>query len=67
MTEPEKKRGAATEFLEEQAPEEACLDRIDTAPSPPEGKASVILIEEIIGWATDTIDDGDGSYLEPPD
>jgi hypothetical protein len=31
------------------------------------GKASTALPEGIVGRATDTIEDGEGHYLEPPD
>ncbi|MFL5345731.1 MAG: hypothetical protein ACJ8AT_13135 [Hyalangium sp.] len=67
MTEPEKKWDAAEEFPGEQTPKEAPSDRPDTEPSTSGGKAPTAPAEQITRCATDTIDDGDGSYLEPPD
>lgn len=67
MTEPEKKRDAVADPPGEQRPEEARSDHPDADPSTPGEKAWKIPADEIAGRATDTIDDGDGSYLEPPD
>jgi hypothetical protein len=55
MTEPEKSQLPPAE------PE------ADSEPSNPGGKASTVPEGEIKGCTTDTIADGDGGYLEPPD
>ncbi len=55
MTEPEKNQ---------LPPEES---EADSEPSHPGGKASTVREAEIEGCSPDTIADGDGGYLEPPD
>lgn len=74
MTEPEKTRSAAgppggekvSETTREKE-EEVRSGRPEREPSNPEGKASTTSPEQVEGLAPDTIEDGDGSYLEPPD
>jgi hypothetical protein len=58
---------AGDELVTEDTPsEETRSARPDVEPSTPGGKGTATE-EQIAGRAQDTITDGDGSYLEPPD
>ncbi|WP_143177704.1 hypothetical protein [Cystobacter ferrugineus] len=48
-------------------PEESRSTEPDAIPTSPAGKANAGPNEQIEGYAMDTITDGDGNYLEPPD
>jgi hypothetical protein len=72
MTEPEKTRGTAgppggEKDSETAREEEVRSGRPDLKASTPEDKTSKTPPEQVEGLAPDTIEDGDGSYLEPPD
>jgi hypothetical protein len=72
MKEPAKERGSAAppgpeNPLEGVEREEGRSADADAVPSSPGGKANAGPEEQIAGRAVDTITDGDGSYLEPPD
>ena len=73
MTASDKERRTAAEpegeqpSKQESRSEEIRADRPEGLPSSLGEKASTAPSEEIQGCAPDTIRDGDGNYLEPPD
>jgi hypothetical protein len=72
MTASDKERRIATDQGGEQAPEdippkETRSTSPDPIPSTPGGKASTAADEDNQRCAPDTINEGDGNYLEPPD
>jgi hypothetical protein len=72
MQESEKERGATAPPgsdppREGARPEEHRPAEPAALPSAPAGKANAGPDEQIEGYALDTITDGDGNYLEPPD
>ncbi|PTL79312.1 hypothetical protein [Vitiosangium sp. GDMCC 1.1324] len=71
MTEPIKERGLTAPPKDEQSDEarqEASRSSgQDAVPASPEGEANAGMGEQIVGVAMDTIVDGEGNILEPPD
>ncbi|WP_257454486.1 hypothetical protein [Archangium lipolyticum] len=67
MTAPDTEPRTTTEQGGEQAPEDTRSAQPDAVPASPGGKASTAPGEDIQVCASDTIDEGDGNYLEPPD
>ena len=72
MKKPAKERGSAAppgaeQPLEGVRSEEDRSAESDAVPSTPGGKATAGPDEQIVGRAIDTITDGEGNYLEPPD
>jgi hypothetical protein len=72
MTASDNERRLATDPGGEQAAEDTTSEetrsaRPDLIPSSPGGKASTASKEDIQRCAPDTINEGDGNYLEPPD
>ena len=72
MKEPAKERGSASppgpdKPLDDVRTEESRSAESDALPSTPGGKANAGPDEQIEGRAMDTITDGEGNYLEPPD
>lgn len=51
----------------EEGAKEALADLRETEPTVPAGKASPVPPKETAEYSADTIEDGDGNYLEPPD
>jgi hypothetical protein len=51
----------------EEAAKEAFSEEREAAPEVPAGKASTVPADQAAGCSADTIEDGNGNYLEPPD